>query len=30
LRKDFVGDIDEVFGSENGSKVIFSNLLLLD
>ena len=30
LRKDFDGDRDEVFGNENGSKVIFSNLLLLD
>ena len=30
LRKDFDGDRDEIFGSENGSKVIFSNLLLLD
>lgn len=30
LRKDFEGDVSEVFGDENGSKVIFSNALLLD
>ena len=30
LRKDFEADADEVFGKDNGSKVIFSNALLLD
>ena len=30
LRKDFKGDTDTVFGKEDGSKVIFSNALLLD
>jgi len=30
LRKEFQGDVDDVFGKENGSKVIFSNALLLD
>jgi len=30
LRKDFEGEEDEIFGKENGSKVIFSNALLLD
>ena len=30
LRKDFEGDVNEVFGKDNGSKVIFSNALLLD
>lgn len=30
LRKDFDGDVNDVFGSENGSKVVFSNALLLD
>lgn len=30
LRKDFEGEENEVFGKENGSKVVFSNALLLD
>ena len=30
LRKDFEGVADEIFGKESGSKVIFSNALLLD
>ena len=30
LRKDFGDEADEVFGSENGSKVIISNALLVD
>jgi len=30
LRKDFKGDVKDIFGEENGSKVIFSNALLLD
>jgi len=30
LRKDFEGHVDEVFGKEFGSKVIFSNALLVD
>lgn len=30
LRKEFDGDVDEIFGDEKGSKVIFSNALLLD
>jgi CRISPR/Cas system CMR subunit Cmr4 (Cas7 group RAMP superfamily) len=30
LRKDFKGDANVVFGKEDGSKVIFSNALLLD
>jgi len=30
LRKDFDGDAEEVFGNKKGSKVIFSNALLLD
>ena len=30
LRKDFQGDVDDIFGSKNGSKVIISNALLLD
>lgn len=30
LRKDFDGTADEIFGKESGSKVIFSNALLLD
>ena len=30
LRKDFQGNKDDIFGKENGSKVIFSNALLLD
>ena len=30
LRKDFEGDDNEIFGKEDGSKVIFSNALLLD
>lgn len=30
LRKDFDGDANEIFGNENGSKVIFSNALLVD
>jgi CRISPR/Cas system CSM-associated protein Csm3 (group 7 of RAMP superfamily) len=30
LRKDFEGDADDIFGKENGSKVIFSNALLVD
>ena len=30
LRKDFEGNADEIFGKEDGSKVIFSNALLLD
>jgi len=30
LRKDFEGDDDDIFGKDNGSKVIFSNALLLD
>jgi len=30
LRKDFNGDADDIFGKENGSKVIISNALLLD
>ena len=30
LRKEFRGDIKEVFGQESGSRVIFSNALLLD
>jgi len=30
LRKDFGGDVDDIFGNDNGSKVIFSNALLLD
>jgi len=30
LRKDFRGDDNEIFGDDDGSKVIFSNALLLD
>ncbi|MCF6173234.1 MAG: RAMP superfamily CRISPR-associated protein, partial [Campylobacteraceae bacterium] len=30
LRKDFDGDVREIFGEDNGSKVIFSNALLLN
>jgi len=30
LRKDFRGDDNEIFGKDDGSKVIFSNALLLD
>jgi len=30
LRREFSGDIDEIFGNENGSRVILSNALLLD
>ncbi|SFZ98432.1 DUF324 domain-containing protein [hydrothermal vent metagenome] len=30
LRKDFIGNDEEIFGKENGSKVIFSNALLVD
>jgi CRISPR/Cas system CMR subunit Cmr4 (Cas7 group RAMP superfamily) len=30
LRKDFQGEVDEMFGKENGSKLIISNALLLD
>jgi len=30
LRKDFRGDVRDIFGEESGSKVIFSNALLLD
>ncbi len=30
LRKDFKGEVSEIFGEDNGSKVIFSNALLLD
>ncbi|MCF6244161.1 MAG: RAMP superfamily CRISPR-associated protein [Sulfurovum sp.] len=30
LRKDFEGDANDVFGSDTGSKVIFSNALLVD
>jgi CRISPR/Cas system CMR subunit Cmr4 (Cas7 group RAMP superfamily) len=30
LRKDFKGKVDEIFGKDNGSKVIVSNALLLD
>ena len=30
LRKDFKGDVKDIFGEESGSKVIFSNALLLD
>jgi CRISPR/Cas system CSM-associated protein Csm3 (group 7 of RAMP superfamily) len=30
LRKDFEGDADDIFGKANGSKVIFSNALLVD
>ena len=30
LRKDFKGNGDEIFGNDDGSKVIFSNALLLD
>jgi len=30
LRKDFGANADEIFGKEDGSKVIFSNALLLD
>jgi len=30
LRKDFIGNDDDIFGNENGSKVIFSNALLVD
>ena len=30
LRKDFEGDDNDIFGKEDGSKVIFSNALLLD
>lgn len=30
LRKDFEGDADDIFGKENGSKVVFSNALLVD
>ena len=30
LRKDFAGNDDDIFGNKNGSKVIFSNALLLD
>lgn len=29
LRKDFKGDVDEIFGKDNGSKVIISNALLV-
>jgi len=30
LRKEFDGEVHEIFGKENGSKVIFSNALLVD
>jgi len=30
LRKDFKGNVQDIFGEETGSKVIFSNALLLD
>lgn len=30
LRKDFEGEVDEVFGKDYGSKVVFSNALLVD
>lgn len=30
LRKDFGGDKNDIFGKDNGSKVIFSNALLVD
>jgi len=30
LRKDFQWDTDDIFGKENGSKIIISNALLLD
>jgi len=30
LRKDYKGDVEDIFGETNGSKVIFSNALLLD
>ena len=30
LRKDFKGNDNDIFGNENGSKVIFSNALLVD
>jgi len=30
LRREFDGNVNEVFGKENGSRVIFSNALLLD
>lgn len=30
LRKDFAGDVNDIFGNEDGSKVIFSNALLVD
>ncbi len=30
LRKDFKGDVDNIFGNDNGSKVIISNALLVD
>ena len=30
LRKDFKGNVDDIFGKDNGSRVIFSNALLVD
>jgi len=30
LRKDFVENVDDIFGKDNGSKVVFSNALLVD
>jgi len=30
LRREFDGDVDEIFGSQNGSRVMFSNALLVD
>ncbi len=30
LRKDFTGDVNDIFGKDDGSKVIFSNALLVD
>jgi len=30
LRKDFLGDDNDIFGKEEGSKVVFSNALLVD
>jgi CRISPR/Cas system CMR subunit Cmr4 (Cas7 group RAMP superfamily) len=30
LRKDFQGNVDDIFGKDNGSKIIISNALLVD
>jgi CRISPR/Cas system CSM-associated protein Csm3 (group 7 of RAMP superfamily) len=30
LRKDFDGDVNDIFGKDNGSKIIISNALILD